>query len=283
MLTNEDRALRRLKRESRDVLTSLVESEKNSIDRFNSNLTSSSTSSIRTKNTFLQVQDDLERMHSDKIKAGRSNSLPSILSVDESVDLAAFLLSQLQITTPVVTSVFATNLVRDQPQLTIGRVFQYIYDRGYDISRITNVEIEDHGRLHVSFTNHQDLLAFRRNFEYTFAKDGINFSLISTESEPESLAPSVHLIDTPIVAPSRLFAGGLSPETTDASLFHHFSPYGDLVESSVILDKRTKLSRGFGFIAFKNGHVPPTVLSDTHIVDGKEIGVRIYTSSAQHK
>jgi hypothetical protein len=77
---------------------------------------------------------------------------------------------------------------------------------------------------------------------------------------------------------ARLFVGGLSTDTTSAALEVYFSRYGELTEAQVILDKRSKHSRGFGFVAFKDGLIPPDVLSDSHTIDGTEIGVRMYGS-----
>ena len=46
----------------------------------------------------------------------------------------------------------------------------------------------------------------------------------------------------------KLFVGGLSWDTTDASLSQFFSQAGTVVSASVITDKYTGKSRGFGFV-----------------------------------
>ncbi|GJJ78772.1 cold-inducible RNA-binding protein [Entomortierella parvispora] len=49
---------------------------------------------------------------------------------------------------------------------------------------------------------------------------------------------------------SKLFIGGLSWNTTDDSLRHGFSQYGEVVDAIVIKDRETGRSRGFGFVTF---------------------------------
>jgi hypothetical protein len=104
---------------------------------------------------------------------------------------------------------------------------------------------------------------------------------ILPDLKPVSNHPQVALDNTTIQSDQRqgserVFVGGLAPETTDATLRQYFGKYGILVEAAVILDRRSKLSRGFGFIAFENGNVPADIFKDDHVIDGKVIGVRMY-------
>ncbi|KAL3127971.1 RRM domain-containing protein [Cryptosporidium hominis] len=71
--------------------------------------------------------------------------------------------------------------------------------------------------------------------------------------------------------PAKIFCGGLSDVTTNASLRTHFSPYGEIVDSVVLTEKTTGRSRGFGFITFASEESVNAVLSSPQIVDGKEI------------
>ena len=48
----------------------------------------------------------------------------------------------------------------------------------------------------------------------------------------------------------KLFVGGLSWNTTDASLRKAFALYGEITEAKVISDRDTGRSRGFGFVTF---------------------------------
>ncbi|CAA0808699.1 UBP1-associated protein 2C [Striga hermonthica] len=61
------------------------------------------------------------------------------------------------------------------------------------------------------------------------------------------------------VAQRKLFIRGLGWETTTEKLRALFSPYGELDEAVVILDKVTGKSKGFGFITFK--HVDGAIMA----------------------
>ncbi|KAL7605448.1 hypothetical protein Lser_V15G18475 [Lactuca serriola] len=49
---------------------------------------------------------------------------------------------------------------------------------------------------------------------------------------------------------SKVFVGGLAWATDDQSLKEAFSPYGEVHEARVIMDRETGRSRGFGFVTF---------------------------------
>lgn len=212
----DDRERRARRRAARDTcaLTSFVHAhnECGSKDRFGSNITTSSVSSIRTKNTFLEVSDELERLEMQRMRSNRSRSLPPDLEpqVEENqVWITSFILEQLTSLTTPPMSALATPQVAE--------------------------------------------CATRRRAKH---------APLLEEQEKRG----------------RLFVGGLAIASTDESLRTHFAPYGDLVEANVILDKRSKNSRGFGFVAFRDGYVPPRVLTDEHVIDGKVAGVRLYGS-----
>ena len=49
---------------------------------------------------------------------------------------------------------------------------------------------------------------------------------------------------------SKLYVGNLSFDTTDQGLEQSFSEYGELVSATVVRDRSTDRSRGFGFVEF---------------------------------
>lgn len=51
---------------------------------------------------------------------------------------------------------------------------------------------------------------------------------------------------------SKLFVGGLSWDTDDAALRAAFAPFGEIVEATVVTDRDTGRSRGFGFVNFRD-------------------------------
>jgi hypothetical protein len=83
----------------------------------------------------------------------------------------------------------------------------------------------------------------------------------SDVAEPE-LLPEVKLEDIVIgvaaqprrntIGPVKLFVGGLSWNTTSDELRLAFSKFGPIQEATVIMDRTTGRSRGFGFVSFEN-------------------------------
>ncbi len=58
----------------------------------------------------------------------------------------------------------------------------------------------------------------------------------------------------------KLFVGGLSWDTTDASLNDAFAQFGEITEAKVITDRDTGRSRGFGFVTFVDGQAADTAV-----------------------
>ncbi|KAM1352911.1 hypothetical protein ACFX2H_032454 [Malus domestica] len=48
----------------------------------------------------------------------------------------------------------------------------------------------------------------------------------------------------------RLFISGLSRLTTDEKLIEAFSPFGQIVDAKVVIDRVSQRSKGFGFISY---------------------------------
>lgn len=79
-------------------------------------------------------------------------------------------------------------------------------------------------------------------------------------AEPEAPLPEVKLEDVVIgvasqprredFGPIKLFVGGLSTETTSADLRAAFAKFGELAEATVINERGTNFSRGFGFVSY---------------------------------
>ena len=70
----------------------------------------------------------------------------------------------------------------------------------------------------------------------------------------------------------KLFVGGVAQITTPEKMQQYFSKFGEVVESTILVDKETGNHRGFGFVKFKNPQIIDTVLqSRPHVLDGKQI------------
>lgn len=72
--------------------------------------------------------------------------------------------------------------------------------------------------------------------------------------------------------PGKLFVGGLSPQTTNESIFEYFSQYGTVVDC-VAMERGGKM-RCFGFVTFKEPEAVQAVLSEPHTLDGHVVEVK---------
>ncbi len=75
----------------------------------------------------------------------------------------------------------------------------------------------------------------------------------------------------------KLFVGGLSWDTSDASLSAAFERFGPVVEAKVITDRDTGRSRGFGFVTFEAPADADTAMQamDGTELDGRTVRVNI--------
>ena len=73
---------------------------------------------------------------------------------------------------------------------------------------------------------------------------------------------------------NKLFVGGLSWDTTDAGLSQAFSRFG-ATDATVILDRDTNRSRGFGFVTLSDPAQAQIALRemDGATLDGRQIRV----------
>ena len=76
---------------------------------------------------------------------------------------------------------------------------------------------------------------------------------------------------------NKLFIGGLSWDTTDASLAQAFESFGRVVEAKVITDRETGRSRGFGFVTFDNESSATDAIAamDGQEIDGRAVKVNV--------
>jgi RNA recognition motif-containing protein len=69
----------------------------------------------------------------------------------------------------------------------------------------------------------------------------------------------------------KLYVGNLSFNTTDQMLQETFSPYGEVTSATVIMDRDTNRSKGFGFVEFAQD---ADAQSAKGAMDGKELDGR---------
>ncbi|KAJ3860264.1 hypothetical protein EV359DRAFT_49460 [Lentinula novae-zelandiae] len=90
-----------------------------------------------------------------------------------------------------------------------------------------------------------------------------------------------HVLDGKIIDPKRaiprqehqratkLFIGGLAATVTSESMREFFSQFGRVVDSTVMLDRETGRSKGFGFVSLEDANVQPFLGFGNLEIDGK--------------
>ncbi|KAG6811954.1 hypothetical protein H0H92_005118 [Tricholoma furcatifolium] len=96
-----------------------------------------------------------------------------------------------------------------------------------------------------------------------------------------------HILDGKIIDPKRaiprqehqratkLFIGGLAGSVTSESMREFFSQFGKVIDSTVMLDRETGRSKGFGFVSFEDTNVQPFLGFGNLEIDGKLIDVKL--------
>ncbi len=72
----------------------------------------------------------------------------------------------------------------------------------------------------------------------------------------------------------KLYVGGLPYSTTDAELKSHFEQAGTVASATIIMDKMSGRSKGFGFVEMENDADADKAIS---MFDGKDFGGRNLT------
>lgn len=70
---------------------------------------------------------------------------------------------------------------------------------------------------------------------------------------------------------AKLYVGNLSFDTTDSELEEAFSEFGEIASATIIKDRDTNRSKGFGFVEFAQ---EADAQKAKEAMDGKEIGGR---------
>jgi cold-inducible RNA-binding protein len=76
---------------------------------------------------------------------------------------------------------------------------------------------------------------------------------------------------------NKLFVGGLSWNTDDEMLRQAFEPHGTVTQASVVMDRDTDRSRGFGFVTMESAEQAQTAIQamDSTVLDGRTIRVSV--------
>ncbi len=98
--------------------------------------------------------------------------------------------------------------------------------------------------------------------------DGMKLPEVALEDVVISVAPRPK---RSTVGPVKLFVGGLSWDTTTEDLTTAFARFGTVIDATVILDRATGRSRGFGFVTFEK---PPDAAEAVKAMNGAELDGR---------
>eukprot|EP00808_Paulinella_micropora_P003890 g76594.t1 len=79
----------------------------------------------------------------------------------------------------------------------------------------------------------------------------------------------------------KLFVGGLPSDVDARTLRKHFSKYGEVIKATVMLDRVTTRSRGFGFVTFANNGAVLAALAKPQKITGRRIEVHKAMSRQQ--
>ncbi|XP_042053702.1 heterogeneous nuclear ribonucleoprotein 1-like [Salvia splendens] len=82
---------------------------------------------------------------------------------------------------------------------------------------------------------------------------------------------------------AKLFIGGIAWDTTEERLREHFSHYGEVAHAVVMRDRVTSQPRGFGFVVFSDPSIIPSVLQQTHNIDGRIVEAKRAMSREQQQ
>ncbi|KAL8239344.1 hypothetical protein R6Q59_015911 [Mikania micrantha] len=75
-------------------------------------------------------------------------------------------------------------------------------------------------------------------------------------------------------SPGKIFIGGLAKDTTIDTFVKYFGKYGELTDSVIMKDRQTGRPRGFGFVTYADPSVVDTVISETHVINGKQVEIK---------
>jgi len=69
----------------------------------------------------------------------------------------------------------------------------------------------------------------------------------------------------------KVFLGGIHLETTKTDLEEYFGKYGPIVDATVMMDRESGRSRGFGFVTFQSEDTVDRLLQEEHEIRGRKV------------
>ena len=145
------------------------------------------------------------------------------------------------------------------------------------------------GYAFLNFTDHEKAMAFKRQFDGCRLPSAgsrkvctvvwANKQGLFQHSNPPSLKESQEVAEVPTC---KIFIGGLPITTTEADLVDYFERFGPIREASIVTNRQTGASRGFGFCEFLTpdcvDRVQQAQARRPHSVNCRVVSVRPYTN-----
>lgn len=102
-------------------------------------------------------------------------------------------------------------------------------------------------------------------------------------AEPQPLF-SQALTEPPAMADTgcKLFIGGLSWDTDEAALTAYFSQFGEVVDAMVVYNHTMGVSRGFGFVTFKERGAAEAMVRISHCINDKTVEAKLALPKGEH-
>ncbi|CAK4120689.1 unnamed protein product [Aphanomyces euteiches] len=104
-----------------------------------------------------------------------------------------------------------------------------------------------------------------------FTRDQLESILVHAALQHESIFNEIRTMASVDVAHRKLFVRGLSWDTTTPSLQDYFAKFGKIEECTVIMDRNTGKSKGFGFVTYEDMESADRALqAQPHEIDGRK-------------
>lgn len=72
----------------------------------------------------------------------------------------------------------------------------------------------------------------------------------------------------------KLFLGGITWATDEDAIREYFGRFGEVTDAAVMRNKTTGVSRGFGFVTFREAATADQVIAGMHNIDGRRIDIK---------
>lgn len=154
------------------------------------------------------------------------------------------------------------------------------------------------GYAFLNFTSHQRALGFMKQFDgcrlpsagsrkvcsVVWANKQGLFQHSNPPTVKEQTCPGIGIVSAPEGLPTcKIFVGGFPITTTEADLVEYFSKFGHVREASIVVNRQTGASRGFGFCEFVSpdavDRVQLSQSSRPHSINCRVVSVRPYNLS----